>query len=171
MHLMFHALREGPLRVREGTVSEVAVIGIGNAVMGDDGIGPRLVAELEGSVPGVDLIDLGTSGMRLVHVLAVYGAVIIIDSGDMGLSPGEFRLFSPEEVVSLKETRSYSLHDWDVMRSIEISRQLGEAPERILILAVQPGSVDMGEGLSPEVEAGIPRYRAELKEVVATLQS
>lgn len=139
-------------------VSRIAIIGIGNPMMADDGIGPRLISELEGSGPGVDLIDMGTGGMQLVHVLAGYDSVIIIDSADMGLSPGESRIFSPGEVVSLKETRAYSLHDWDLMRSIEISGELGEAPERILILAVQPGSLDMSEGLSPEVERGIPVY-------------
>ena len=151
-------------------MSRLAIIGIGNPMMGDDGIGPRLISELEGSVPGVDLIDMGTGGMQLVHVLAGYGSVIIIDSADMGLSPGESRVFSPEEVVSLKETRAYSLHDWDLMRSIEISRELGEAPERILIVAVQPGSLDMGEDLSPEVERGIPGYIEEISTVMGALR-
>ena len=152
-------------------MSMTAIIGIGNPMMADDGIGPRLISELEGSVPGVDLIDMGTGGMQLVHVLAGYGSAIIIDSADMGLSPGESRVFSPEEVVSLKETRAYSLHDWDLMRSIEISRELGEAPGRILILAVQPGSLDMREGLSPEVERGIPAYIEAVRESLGALRS
>lgn len=151
-------------------VSRLAIIGIGNPMMGDDGIGPRLISELQGSDLGVDLIDMGTGGMQLVHVLAGYGSVIIIDSADMNLSPGESRVFSPEEVVSLKETRAYSLHDWDLMRSIDISRELGEAPERILILAVQPGSLDMREGLSPEVEKGIPGYIEELRTALGSLR-
>jgi hydrogenase maturation protease len=147
----------------------VAIIGIGNPMMADDGIGPRLIAELEGSVPGVDLIDMGTGGMQLVHVLAGYDAVLIIDSADMGLSPGESRIFSPDDVVSFKETRAYSLHDWDLMRSIEISRQLGEAPERILILAIQPGCLGMREGLSPEVEKGIVGYIEQVRTTLLAL--
>jgi hydrogenase maturation protease len=156
--------------MRGRSVSSIAIIGIGNPMMGDDGIGPRLISELEGSDLGVDLIDMGTGGMQLVHVLAGYGSVIIIDSADMDLTPGESRVFSPEEVVSLKETRAYSLHDWDLMRSIEISRELGEAPERILVLAVQPGSLDMREGLSPEVQSGIPGYVAELRTAMGALR-
>jgi len=156
--------------VRDRSVPGLAIIGIGNPTMGDDGIGPRLISELEGASLGVDLIDMGTGGMQLVHVLAGYGSVIIIDSADMGLSPGESRVFSPEEVVSLKETRAYSLHDWDLMRSIEISTELGEAPERILIVAVQPGSLHMGEGLSPEVEAGIPGYIEEIRKSMGALR-
>jgi hydrogenase maturation protease len=149
--------------------SRIAIIGIGNPTMSDDGIGPRLISELEGSVPGVDLIDMGTGGMQLVHVLAGYDAVLIIDSADMGLAPGESRIFSPDDVVSFKETRAYSLHDWDLMRSIEISRQLGEAPTRILILAVQPACLDMREGMSPDVEQRIPEYVGEVKSALANL--
>ena len=136
----------------------MAIIGVGNPMMADDGIGPRLISELEGSVSGVDLIDIGTGGMQLVHVLARYDSVVIIDAAEMGLAPGEYRVFSPGDVVSFKETRSYSLHDWDLMRSIEISRQLGEAPEKILIFAVQPGALEMREGLSAEVQGGLADY-------------
>jgi len=148
----------------------VAIIGIGNPMMADDGIGPRLISELQGSVPGIDLIDMGTGGMQLVHVLAGYDSVIIIDSADMGLSPGESRVFSPDDVVSLKETRAYSLHDWDLLRSIEISRQLGEAPAKTLIFAIQPGCLEMREGLSPEVEWGVPGYVREVGTTLAALR-
>ena len=149
--------------------SRIAIIGIGNPMMADDGIGPRLISELQGSIAGVDLIDMGTGGMQLVHVLAGYDSVIIIDSADMGLSPGESRVFSPDDVVSFKETRAYSLHDWDLMRSIEISRQLGEAPQRILILAIQPDSLEMQEGLSSEVDKGIPRCVQEIRIAITAL--
>ena len=155
----------------DGSACRTAIIGVGNPMMGDDGIGPRLIAELEGSVPGIDLIDLGTGGMQLVHVLARYDSVILIDAADMGLMPGECRFFSPDEVVSLKETRAYSLHDWDLMRSIEISRQLGECPKSILILAVQPASVRMCDTLSPELEHAIYSYVARLRKSMAALMA
>lgn len=153
----------------DGTASRVAIIGIGNPMMGDDGIGPWLVSQLEGSGLKADLIDVGTGGMELVHMLARYDAVIIIDAVDMDLSPGESRVFSPDEVVSLRETRGYSLHDWDLMRSIAISAELGEAPERILLFAVQPGSVSMGEVLSPALEKRIPTYIQGIRSSLETL--
>ena len=154
----------------DGIAARTAIIGIGNPMMADDGIGPRLVAELEGFVPGVALIDMGTGGMQLVHVLAGYESVLIIDSADMDLTPGQFRIFSPEDVVSLKETRAYSLHDWDLLRSIEISRNLGEAPTRILIFAVQPRSLDMRDGLSHELESRIPSYVEEVWKALGLLR-
>lgn len=157
--------------MKDWTPVRTAVIGVGNPMMGDDGIGPRLLAELEGSVSGVDLVDIGTGGMQLVHMLARYDAVVLIDAADMGLPPGQCRVFSPGDVVSLKQTRAYSLHDWDLMRSIDISRSLGEAPESVRIFAVQPASVEMREGLSPELEREVPRCVAELRRSIAALCS
>jgi len=151
--------------------ASIAVIGIGNPMMGDDGVGPRVIAELQCARLGADLIDLGTGGMTLVHVLARYRAVVIVDAVDMGLSPGKARVFAAAEAVSIKEMRAYSLHDWDLMRSIEISRELGEAPETVLIVAVQPGVVEMGEVLSREVESGIPRYVEEVTKAVEVVAS
>jgi len=154
-----------------GSGSGAAVIGIGNPMMGDDGIGPRLIAELEGTVPGFDLVDIGTGGVQLVHILARYDAVILIDAADMGLPPGECRTFSPDDIVSLKQTRAYSPHDWDLLRSVQLSRSLGEAPGRILVFAVQPSSVEMREGVSPELEREVPRYVVELRRSIAALST
>ena len=137
----------------------MAMIGIGNTLMGDDGIGPRLIEELHKKrIVGADLIDLGTGGIQLVHELARYNSVIIIDAADMGLDPGEYRIFSPEDAISVKFGRGYSLHDWDLMRSIEISKELGEAPERITIFAIQPRSIKMGGGISPELKMRSDEY-------------
>ncbi len=145
-----------------------AVIGIGNPLMGDDGIGPRLIVELRSrGASGADLIDLGTGGIRLVHELSRYDRVILIDAADMGLDPGEHRIFSPEDAVSVKFNRGYSLHDWDLMRSIEISRELGEAPPSITIFAIQPRSIGQGEGLSLEIDERIDLYLVDLSRLIS----
>jgi hydrogenase maturation protease len=144
-----------------------AVIGIGNPLMGDDGIGPLLIEGLRSSgVSGADLIDLGTGGIRLVHEMARYDRVIIVDAADMGLDPGEHRIFSPEDAISVKFNRGYSLHDWDVMRSIEISKELGETPPSITIFAIQPGSVGSGDGLSSALEKRIGGYLEDISDLL-----
>jgi hydrogenase maturation protease len=84
----------------------------------------------------------------------------------MGLPPGESRTFAPEEAVSVKFNRGYSLHEWDVMRSIEMSRELGEAPGSILIFAVQPGSVREGAGISSYLEGRMDEYMARLLDLI-----
>jgi hydrogenase maturation protease len=135
--------------------------------MGDDGIGPRLIAELRNrGTSGADLIDLGTGGIQLVHVLARYESVVLIDAADIGLDPGDFKTFGPDEAVSMKTVQGYSLHEWDLMRSIEISMALGEAPKSIVIFAIQPRSTSMGEGISPELEMEMEGFLDSLDRLI-----
>jgi hydrogenase maturation protease len=131
-----------------------AVIGIGNTLMSDDGIGPMLVnkaRERFGHLDDVAFLDEGTIGFGLVHVLKDYDEVIIIDSGDIGKTPGEFKVFSPDDVASTKFCQGYSLHESDLIKVLETSKAMGELPGKVTILAIQPRSVEWREGLSPEL--------------------
>ena len=109
-----------------------AIIGIGNPLMGDDGAGIAtldLLKERKADLPAdLDYIEMGTGGINLVHVLADYDKVVILDAGQFGGAPGEVRKFQPEDVHSIK-TQGYSLHDWDLFTSLEISKRMGELPE------------------------------------------
>ena len=154
-------------------MSSLAIIGIGNSLMSDDGIGPRLLKELRvhsqfkddpdaTGRPQVDLIELGSGGMSVLHYLAQYKRAIIVDSGNMDLSPGEFRVFSPDEVTSVKFLSGQSLHEFDLLQAISMSQKLGECPDELMIMAIQPVTVGWGEGLSLELEKNVPIYLSEL---------
>ncbi|MEA1994092.1 MAG: hydrogenase maturation protease [Euryarchaeota archaeon] len=136
----------------------LAIIAIGNELMGDDGIGPAVLHALsEHSLPeDVDLIDGGTGGFSILHIIKDYDRVLLIDSGDFGGSPGELKIFGPKEANSVKKVQRYSLHDADLMEIIRVSEKLGECPEEIHIMAVQPKKVEMGRSLSPQVEKAVP---------------
>ena len=122
--------------------------------MGDDGAGVA-VLELLDIPDDVKVIELGTGGINLVHEIANFDSVIIIDAADFGGQPGDIRVFSPDDVRSLK-TVGYSLHDWDLFTSIEISKRIGECPEYIRIVAIQPECLDPIEGLSDVVKNKLP---------------
>ncbi|MGC1121475.1 MAG: hydrogenase maturation protease [Candidatus Methanofastidiosia archaeon] len=135
----------------------LAVIAIGNDLMGDDGAGPAVFAALQTeTLPvGIDFIDGGTGGMALLHVIKAYKAVIFIDCVDFGGVPGEVRVFAPEEVTSSKTSR-YSLHELDLLEVIHLSRKIGEVPETITIVAIQPERIGPGLPLSRAVSVAIP---------------
>ncbi|MBU7032574.1 MAG: hydrogenase maturation protease [Theionarchaea archaeon] len=136
----------------------LAIITVGNEYMGDDGAGPAVFKALSAfSLPDhVELIDGGTGGMTILHIIRKYESVILVDCADFGGIPGDIILFSPENVLSMKSL-TYSLHDMDLMKIIDISRTLGEAPSTILIVAIQPNHITFNSALSPEVAAAIPR--------------
>ncbi len=147
-----------------------AVIGVGNRMMRDDGIGPCLISKLKemDSFPSdIDLIDEGVGGMRIIHDMEGYEKVLIIDSADFGGEPGEYKLFRPEDVETVKQISGRSLHEMDLINTLELAKLTGGAPEDIMIMAIQPELVEMREGISESLLERIDEY---IKTVLSTIQ-
>lgn len=136
--------------------TKTAIIGIGNTLMSDDGAGVRVLEHLGDLPEHVSVVELATGGMTLLHHLEDYERVFIVDAVDFGGRPGEIRVFNPEEVRTLK-TVGYSLHDLDILKVLDLAKQLGMLPELVRIIAIQPASLEMKEGLTPDVEAALPQ--------------
>lgn len=139
----------------------VAVIGLGNPLMSDEGIGVRVVEALRARADtprDVDLLDLGTGGMQVVHELARWSRVIFVDCALLGEPPGTLRRFTPDQVVSKKIQPRMSLHEGDLFQSLELSRQLGECPADIVIFGIQPERVALGDTLSPTLMSRMDTY-------------
>lgn len=139
----------------------VAIIGIGNILMSDDGAGVRVLEFLDSLPDNVEIIELATGGMSLLHKLDGLDMAIIADAVDFGCKPGEVRVFKPEDVTSIK-TVGYSLHDLDILKVLELAKQMGTLPKHVFIAAIQPKSLEMGEGLSPEVEKALPELARQI---------
>ena len=142
-------------------MTPIVVIGLGNQLMGDEGIGNRLVAEfaaLADRYPEVEFLDLGTSGMAVLHALAGRGKAILIDCAFMGEPPGTLRRFTPDEVRSGKTVRGLTMHEGDLLQFLELARAVGDAPDEIIIFGIEPERVEPGEGLSESLEARVGEY-------------
>jgi hydrogenase maturation protease len=152
----------------------LGVIGIGNTLMGDDGIGMVLLERMQENpthIPGVEYIHGGVGGMNILHDLAGLDVAIIMDTANFGGDPGEYRIFSPEEVESTKFLPRESLHEADLLKVLELSRALGECPGTIRIFAVQPGNLEMGKGLSAALSKRIEEYEESLMALINELRS
>lgn len=143
-------------------MTRTVIFGIGNTLMADDGAGVR-VLDLLTDLPGnVRLVEMATAGMSLLHNFDGVDRAIIIDAVDFGGKPGEIRILKPGDVDSIK-TVGYSLHDLDILKVLELAKQMGTLPKEVFIAAIQPVILEMGEGLSPEVEAALPELAAQIK--------
>lgn len=148
---------------------KTAVIGVGNDLMGDDAIGPHIVRELikRKVLPEeVLLIDEGRGGMRLVHHIKDMDRVIIIDAADIGKDPGDYMVFRPEEVESIKDLSGTNIHEWDLLKMLELSKMLGECPKEVLILAIQPKDLKLGEEISSELLERVGEYIEKVNTLV-----
>ena len=140
------------------TVKPILVIGVGNSIQMDDGIGIHLLAHLEKeSLPDtVELFDGGTAGLDLLPFLQHRDTVIVIDAVDADMEPGTLFRFTPEDIAAKRQSYD-SLHQLGLLETLKMAGLLGTAPAHAIIIGVQPGIIDWGEELSEPLRKRIPR--------------
>jgi len=137
----------------------VAVIGLGNLMVQDDGAGVYVSSLLEDKCSGlpVDFIHAGTLGWSLIHQFEDRKKIILIDAGYCGAQPGEYRRFSREDVISIKSDSVYSLHGFDVMTFMDVANKLGLLDNReISIYCIQIAEKGLDTEISDNVKKGLP---------------
>jgi len=134
------------------------VVGIGNAIQMDDGVGIHVLRALEGRElpPGVELFDGGTMGIELLPWLEDREKVIFIDAVDAQEKPGTIFRFAPEE-VDYDMIPKASVHEIGLVDAIQMAALTGRAPREAVIFGVQPARIDWGEELSEELAAVVER--------------
>lgn len=146
------------------------VLGLGNPILGDDGVGLVVVERLRPLLEGKPDIELGQDywgGLRLMERLVGYDRAIIIDAIITGQSIGSVLTLPPD---SIPTQRSSSSHDLTLATALELGRQSGArlpTNENIILIAIEAGDVyTFSEALSPEVEAAIPSAIQAVLEVL-----
>ena len=137
------------------------VICLGNPLMRDEGIGIHLASELSQRLtkhPNIDVLDLGTGGLTIIHAIEGRERVVFVDCAIMGEAPGAIHRFTPEEVHSKKIKTRYSLHEGDLLDTLKLSQSLVECPNDIVIFGIEPKEVAPGQGLSEELQSNLPHY-------------
>ncbi len=139
------------------------LIGIGNETMTDDGVGPR-VAQLaagEARALGFDTVVVGHDALAIVSYFDESTEhILFVDCVRMGRAPGEWASFSPEDVETRKALDRMTTHEGDLLRIVELGRQLGCPIPAITILGIEPERIEPGLELSPAVRARLGEYAA-----------
>jgi hydrogenase maturation protease len=137
--------------------------------MSDDGIGLRIVEHIveNGLEKGFEAVDIADEGTRLFFYLQrETEKIVLVDAVDLGLAAGEYRVFEPEDVRTTKETRGLSTHEGDALKILEFARNLGYLIPPLIILGIQPGSMEPGSELSPALRDRFDSYlRISLEEI------
>ncbi len=133
----------------------VLVLGIGNLVMSDDGVGVMVAQRLQQEyrfADNVEIMDGGTLGLDLLPMLENITNLIMIDAVETGKKAGTcVRLYGEELPIAL-ETK-VSPHQMGLKDLLAVSELMGHSPREMVLIGVQPGSIEMEIGLTPEVEA------------------
>ncbi|MGA3015155.1 MAG: hydrogenase maturation protease [Bacteroidales bacterium] len=138
---------------------KILILGIGNDILKDDGIGPRLVKDLQKEVFPEDICFKTSSmgGLEILELIREYHTVLILDAIKTkdGI-PGEVYYFNPSD---FHETMHLSnLHDVNFITAIELAKKIKlSIPENIHIIAVEiVEDLEFGRSLSPELEEKYP---------------
>ncbi|MFA5238649.1 MAG: hydrogenase maturation protease [Phycisphaerae bacterium] len=151
----------------------VIVIGLGSTIMSDEGIGVRVVQQLSSfsaEFPQVNFVDAGTGGMTILHLISGVDKAIFIDCAKMGQQPGCIRKFTPQEIKTTKVLVHQSLHEADLIKIIDLAKQLDQCPSDITIFGIEPQTVEPGcelsETLADRLNEYVAMIRRELEETI-----
>lgn len=152
------------------TVPAVAVVGCGNPNRRDDGVGPRVIALLaeRGLPPDVGLFDAGTDGMGVLYRARGVSHLTIVDARRPEGAPGAIYEV-PGEILAAPPMASFNLHDFRWDNALYAGRKIYGAafPDDVRVFLIEAACLDLGLGLSPEVEAAARRVADQIAELTA----
>ena len=133
----------------------IVVVGVGNPMRRDDGLGAAAVRALAGRA-GVELVELDGEATRLIDAWVGRRLAIVVDAAVTGADPGTVH----EVVVGRDEVPGWSAggstHAAGVAEAVALAEALDRLPDELVILGVEPADLDHGPGLSPAVAAAVP---------------
>lgn len=154
------------MRQRNEYEDRILLMGIGNYLMGDEGVGVHLAQRLSELTlpPNVDVLDGGTGGFHLLEYFEEYPQVILVDATLDNNPPGTIRLIKPKFADDFPQ--AMSTHDIGLKDMVGALHLLDRAPE-IHLLVVSIASVQQqGTGLSKEIEAIMPLLFEKVTEMI-----
>lgn len=146
-----------------GTHATVLILGIGNTLLRDDGVGVHVMEALsERDSDGSEgrrlcFRDGGTLGLSLLPDIETTDAVIVIDAADIACEPGTVRSFEGTAMDAQLGGKKRTAHEVALADLMSAARLLGRQPTRRALVAIQPGSTEWGLDPTEPVAAAIPR--------------
>jgi hydrogenase maturation protease len=150
----------------------IAVIGIGNILLSDEGIGVHTVQHMmkQQNMPEVEIIDAGTCADIMMLISDSVEHVIVIDAADGGGEPGDIYRFTPEEIDTTGGM--VSLHENNLVTGIKMLPLYNRELKSVIIFGIEPETLDSGLELSPAIASKIPRLTELVnREITNLIQS
>lgn len=137
----------------------ILVLGVGNTLMSDDGVGVRLLEHLRDEcpeLPGVTYLDAGTLSFVLLPQIQDCGSLMVLDAAQLGSEPGSFRHFEGTQMDDFLRTARCSVHEVGIRDLLDLARLTGTLPPRRAFVGIQPAETGWGDSLSAPVAAALP---------------
>ncbi len=153
-------------------MARVLVIGQGNVLLGDEGLGPEVIRILESRYQfpdDVQLLEIGTQGLNLVPFLEGADALVCVNSLHASGTPGEVRTLDRDAVMRNDPEYRMSPHAFGMKGHLETMEFAGTAPRQVFVVGAIPEDVELRSGLTPAMKGAVPAVVAEVLEVLRRL--
>ena len=148
-------------------MTPTTVIGVGNLLMGDEGLGVLAARALRERAPaGVRVIEAGGVGIHLLGEIEDASRLLLLDCIDADRPPGEvLRLSGPE--LPPPSATPLSPHELGLPDLLTLATLHGKPPEEVVVLGIQPARIEPGAELSLEVASALPRLVREARDLLS----
>ncbi len=147
------------------------VLGIGNTLLGDEGIGVhavRYLARHDALPEPVTYLDGGTLSFTLAGPLGEARHLVVIDAAELGAVPGTVAVFEDAEFERyLRRTRGRSVHEVSLLDLLSVASLTDALPQRLALVGVQPQGVDWADGLSVPLTEALPEIARQTRALLA----
>lgn len=150
----------------EGQPGRSLILGLGNDLLGDDGVGFVVARQAALHVPPTcDVVESGEAGLALLELLADYDQAVILDSIQTGAEPGTIHKLGRDDFAKIVAP---SAHYAGLPEVFDLGERIGvKLPSRLTVLAVEvEDPFSFSESLTPKVEAAVPEAVRQTLEVL-----
>ncbi|KLU67683.1 hydrogenase 1 maturation protease [Desulfosporosinus acididurans] len=141
---------------------EIGILGLGNSIRQDEGAGIHLLERLRNNLPPeIVLLDGGTDGLRLLEFVENTKRLIVLDAVEAGKKPGEVVVWRGDEVPKYTSNK-LSVHQMSFAEVLYWAGFQGRTPEEIVVIGIQPESLDWGTELTETLQRSIPEAVARV---------
>ncbi|GIM28088.1 hydrogenase 2 maturation protease [Clostridium polyendosporum] len=147
-------------------MKDTVIIGIGNILLKDDGVGVHTIKQLENeNLPStIELVDGGTSTLDILGYFLDYKKVVVIDCLKAGYEPGTIYKIKPEDITNYRK-ENLSIHDVQILDVVKMANMIGKYPD-VVIFGIEPEHIcfdlDMTDNMKNSISEVIGHVKKEL---------
>ncbi|MFX3616772.1 MAG: Ni/Fe-hydrogenase, b-type cytochrome subunit [Sporolactobacillus sp.] len=148
---------------------KITILGIGNTLYSDDGIGIEILPEIEktlGNIKNIEIVDGTTEGMQLLGPVEATNALIIVDAINADRKPGTIIRLAKEEIPAFNGIKM-SVHQIGFQEVMSAAQLRDTLPEKMVMFGLQPASLDLKTELTETVRQAIPSLIHQIKQQIA----
>lgn len=138
--------------------SKPVVLGLGNPIFQDEGIGIHVVHQLmrDKLNESIELVDGGTDGLILLDTVEKTDNLLIIDAVNLNQAPGSISIIEGKDITVFAQAK-LSQHQLSFQEVLGLALLRGRLPKRLSLIGIQPKTIDIGTNLTPEVAQAVPK--------------